>query len=255
MEPVVAKEQAGFLSRWSSRKTDVLKGKPLDEPVRPAQPMPGLTVQAPVATASAELAAAGSKQSDSTKLSQAPQAPEVPETPEKLLSLDDVKLLTKDSDFKPFMAQNFGPEVRNAAMKKLFADPHFNVMDGLDIYIDDYSISDPIPESMLRQMTSAHFLKLFDDEDEKAENLALPEPSVQDNHSVLSAQPDPIAAQSTEPVDLATNIPVSTENLSPPELLPEAMNSTAIHKDHVHTDLRLQPDHAAQAPDIGRSTS
>jgi hypothetical protein len=29
--------------------------------------------------------------------------------------------------------------VKNAAMKKLFADPHFNVMDRLDIYIDDYS--------------------------------------------------------------------------------------------------------------------
>lgn len=248
----MAKEQAGFLSRWSSRKTDVLKGKPLDEPVRPAQPMPGLPVQALVAAETAEhvstvnAPATGSEPSNASKL---------PEVPEKLLSLDDVKLLTKDSDFKPFMAPNVGFEVRNAAMKKLFADPHFNVMDGLDIYIDDYSISDPIPESMLRQMTSAHFLKLFDDEDEKAENLALPEPSVQDNLNVLSAQPGPIAAQSTEPVDLATNLPVPTENLSPPELLPEAMNSTAIHKDHVHTDLRLQPDHAAQAPDIGRSTS
>ena len=30
-------------------------------------------------------------------------------------------------------------------MKKLFADPHYNVMDGLDVYIDDYSKPDPIP--------------------------------------------------------------------------------------------------------------
>jgi hypothetical protein len=37
------------------------------------------------------------------------------------------------------------PEVKNAAFKKLFADPHFNVMDGLDIYIDDYSKPDPLP--------------------------------------------------------------------------------------------------------------
>ena len=254
----MAKEQAGFLSRWSSRKTDVLKGKPLDEPVRPAQPLPGLTVQAPIATESAEHVStvnAPATGSDPSGASRLPEAPELPEVPEKLLSLDDVKLLTQDSDFKPFMAQNVGAEVRNAAMKKLFADPHFNVMDGLDIYIDDYSISDPIPESMLRQMTSAHFLKLFDDEDEKAENLALPEPAVQDNLNVLSAQPGPIAAQSTEPVDLATNVPVSTENLSPPDLLPEAINSAAIHKDHDYTDLRLQPDHAAQAPDFGRSTS
>jgi cell division septation protein DedD len=55
--------------------------------------------------------------------------------------------------------------VRNAAMKKLFTDPHYNVMDRLDIYIDDYSLPDPLPESMLRQMASAKFLNLFDDED------------------------------------------------------------------------------------------
>ena len=30
-------------------------------------------------------------------------------------------------------------------MKKLFSDPHFNVMDGLDTYIDDYGKPDPIP--------------------------------------------------------------------------------------------------------------
>ena len=38
----------------------------------------------------------------------------------------------------------------NAALKKLFSDPHFNVMDGLDTYIDDYGKPDPIPPSMLR---------------------------------------------------------------------------------------------------------
>ena len=44
-------------------------------------------------------------------------------------------------------------------MKKLFADPHFNVMDGLDTYIDDYAKPDPIPPAMLRQLASAKFLK------------------------------------------------------------------------------------------------
>jgi hypothetical protein len=35
-------------------------------------------------------------------------------------------------------------------------------MDGLDIYIDDYSIADPIPPEMLAQMNQARGL-LFDD--------------------------------------------------------------------------------------------
>jgi hypothetical protein len=40
-------------------------------------------------------------------------------------------------------------------MKKLFSDPHFNVMDGLDSYIADYGKPDPIPLSMLRLMNQS----------------------------------------------------------------------------------------------------
>ena len=42
--------------------------------------------------------------------------------------------------------------VRRAALKKLFSDARFNVMDGLDIYIDDYSKEDPIPPALLAQL-------------------------------------------------------------------------------------------------------
>ena len=53
--------------------------------------------------------------------------------------------LTPDSDFTQFLRQEISEEVRRKAMKTLFADPHFNVMDGLDTYIDDYSVSEPDP--------------------------------------------------------------------------------------------------------------
>ena len=75
--------------------------------------------------------------------------------------------LGPDSDFGQFLRQEISEEVRRKAMKTLFADPHFNVMDGLDIYIDDYSISDPIPEAMLATLTQARGL-LFDAPDEAA---------------------------------------------------------------------------------------
>ena len=70
------------------------------------------------------------------------------------------------------MGQGVAPEVKNAAMKKLFADPHFNVMDRMDIYIDDYSQPDPLPLAMLRQMNGAKFLNLFEDEDKDKAALA-----------------------------------------------------------------------------------
>jgi hypothetical protein len=53
-------------------------------------------------------------------------------------------------------------------MKKMFSDPHFNVMDGLDIYIDDYSKPDPIPLEMLKRMVQSDMLNIFrKDGDEK----------------------------------------------------------------------------------------
>ena len=66
--------------------------------------------------------------------------------------------LTPDSDFGQFMRQEISEEVRRKAMKTLFADPRFNVMDGLDTYIDDYSISDPIPPEMMAMLTQAKTL-------------------------------------------------------------------------------------------------
>ena|SRR2546426_1305271 len=223
----MAEDTGGFLGRWARRKHDALQGKPLDEPVQ----VP-VVVPAPSAATPADTPPAGAQEA---------------ELPEKTLSLDDVKLLTKDSDFKPFMAGNVGPEVRNAAMKKLFADPHFNVMDGLDIYIDDYSKADPIPESMLRQMASAKFLKLFDDEEEgDKQALAGTPPRESANNPTAET-----VAQSYERPDTASSDAMSPVNPRQPESLPE-LDSEASQPDHAHTDLQLQPDHAPPAPDAGR---
>jgi hypothetical protein len=159
-------------------------------------------------------------------------------------TLDDVRLLTPQSDFKPFMAPDVDPEVKNAAMKKLFADPHYNVMDGLDTYIDDYSKPDPLPESMLRQMVSAKFLNLFDDEEEKTD----PGKQTARDNAGPSASPFPEAATPTEePADRLAEVPASTAAV--PTASPQIKT-----EDHAHTDLRLQQDHATGAAGSGRGT-
>jgi hypothetical protein len=86
--------------------------------------------------------------------SQAPSGP----------TLADVAELTPESDFRPFVARHVVPAVKNAAFKKLFADPHFNIMDGLDIYIDDYSQPSPLLPEDLQQMVAAKFMKLVQDD-------------------------------------------------------------------------------------------
>lgn len=82
------------------------------------------------------------------------------------VELPAIESLTPDADFTPFMAREVDPALRNQAMKKLFSDPHFNAMDGLDVYIDDYSKPDPLPLAMLRKLHQAKSLFLFEGEDE-----------------------------------------------------------------------------------------
>ena len=56
-----------------------------------------------------------------------------------------------------------------SALKKLFADPHFNRMDGLDIYIDDYTKPDPMPRAMLARLNQSRLLGLFEEDEEERE--------------------------------------------------------------------------------------
>ncbi len=86
--------------------------------------------------------------------------------------LPDIATLSGDSDFSPFMRASVDPGLRVAALKKLFADPRFNQMDGLDVYIDDYGKPDPLPPGMLRRLEQGRSLGLFQDDEEGLEQVA-----------------------------------------------------------------------------------
>ena len=161
----------GFLSRWAKRKADARSG------VAPAETRAG-SVDAP-----AQPLVETGEPTPAPPTSPAAVAPQTPPTPAAasvvepppLPTMADVARLTRSSDFSSFVQPGVDPSVSNAAMKKLFTDPRYNVMDGLDTYIDDYSTPDPIPLAMLRRMNQAAFLGLFDREAE-AENDAHSEP-------------------------------------------------------------------------------
>lgn len=85
----------------------------------------------------------------------APSPAVTPASQDQPPELPPVDALNMDSDFRGFLHPKVDETLRREALKKLFHEPHFNVMDGLDIYIDDYSVSDPIPEAMLKQMKHA----------------------------------------------------------------------------------------------------
>jgi hypothetical protein len=140
--------ETSFLSRWSRRKAAVREGKAVAaEPVSPPA--------APVAVPA---------KADTTAGAAVPEA-EAPPAP----TLADVAMLKPGDSVARFVAQGVDETVKRAALKTLFADPHFNVMDGLDIYIDDYSKPDPIPPDVLRRLRQSETLGLFDPIEEAEE--------------------------------------------------------------------------------------
>ena len=145
-------EESGFLSRWARRKAQVREGTVVDEAPAPPARTPEPVAPAPVVpVVPVESTAPAEPRQDK------PPAP----------TLADVAALNRDSDYRRFVASGVDPEVKNAALGKLFSDPHFNVMDGLDTYIDDYGKPDPLPAGMLRQMVQSQLLGLFSDEEDE----------------------------------------------------------------------------------------
>jgi hypothetical protein len=60
-----------------------------------------------------------------------------------------------------YLAAGADKAVRRAALKQLLSDPHFQQMDGLDVYIGDYTRPDPLTAAMRAGL--AHARGLLDD--------------------------------------------------------------------------------------------
>lgn len=95
-------DEGGFLTRWSRRKRAAEAGQPLPEPTPPAPP--------------------------------AEPAPPP-------LDLPDPATLSFDDDFTAYLGAQVPAALKRAALARLFADPSFNEMDGLDVYIEDYNLA------------------------------------------------------------------------------------------------------------------
>ena len=233
-------EEGGFLSRWSRRKAQLREGQPLpSEP--PAPVVPGRasvavgTGKGAVAAQPAAGTGAVAEGAIPASTAAAPQAPDKP-----ALTLADVDKLGADSNFAPFAARDVDPQVRNAAMKKLFhADPHFNVMDGLDVYIGDYHTPDPLPKAIMRTMLQARSLGLLDDE---LIDQDKPEPDEADG---VSAHADTLRTHENadlqlQPDDAAGPTSAGGGAEPGPECSPESERSPDAGQDGHPSDARLR---------------
>jgi len=127
----------GFsLRRWSRRKLDASRAAATPPVPAPAPaPAPDLSSQPAVVPPPAG------------ERGEAPGDPAAP--------LPPVESLDFNSDFKQFLGPKVEETVKRAALRKLFQDPRFNVIDGLDVYLDDYSIPDPIEPEAVRALQHA----------------------------------------------------------------------------------------------------
>lgn len=132
MPPEEKTPEAFSLKRWSRRKLEAARESAAAESEVRVAPIAAQDASVPLAAVPPMPVAAS----------------EVP--------LPPVDSLTIDSDFTAFLQPKVDEALKRQALKKLFADPHFNVMDGLDVYIDDYTKSDPIPPDILERLMK-HF--------------------------------------------------------------------------------------------------
>jgi hypothetical protein len=235
---MAAEDEGNFFSRWSRRKVQVRSGQPLpvDPTVVPAvhapSPAAGPARVAVVAPSAPSPAAGPEEPADRANAPTAEAAPP--------LTLDDVARITPKDDFSPFMARQVSPEVRNAAVKKLFTDPHFNVMDGLDIYIDDYSKPSPLSAADMAQMVGAQFLKLVDEPAKAEQPPGVPPPVTPP--ATASAEP---SAETTTPDTHTVAAQTAEDTRATDAATPEEIQDD-------HADLQLQPDHAPEPQGPGR---
>jgi hypothetical protein len=207
----------GLFSRWAKRKHDVAAANEKD-----VAPMP-VSVSANAAAATANVTA------NATASPAAPAAPATPATSgtasSKAQPLPSIESLTPESDFAPFMAKDVAPDMRNQAMKKLFTNPHYNVMDGLDIYIDDYGKPDPLPEGWLQLMNQSKTLRLFETIEEEAARLGIDAAAPQKASIAATAQSEHAAAMDDVAAVPSTQVAVdgvsTTDQEQPSRDIPE----------------------------------
>ena len=173
-----------FISRWSRRKIQARSDTGRVAPTADAVPAPA---ESPVPTTPS-----------AKTLDPAPPEP-----------LPPVESLTPESDFTPFMKPDVDKDVKREALKTLFQDPRFNVMDGLDVYIDDYSKPDPLPEGWLEKMNAMKYLGVFA---EPAEGEKKPAPA--------GAEPLPkaVAEQALGAPEAAASLDTASVTNPPPDV-------------------------------------
>src|SRR5437868_8256794 len=185
------------LRRWSQRKLESARAE-VQPPAQPAPPPvdASVAVQTPVGAVHSAVERTGSA---------------LVSTQSANADLPAIESLTIDSDFAPFFKPQVDESIKRAALKQLFRDPRFNIMDGLDTYIDDYTQPDPIPSAMLEDLMQRRVFFPTSAESDPRERV-VDEPPRDHAASCVEAIAPPIAPDAPPPsVALAAPVDASQD--------------------------------------------
>ena len=207
----MSQDEESFLSRWSRRKHEARR-----EEAAESAPVAEAPVEAPETSAAADV------QADTTLPASASVAPA--ELPPELPPLDSLDGLR--SDYQAFLDKAVDEDTRRSALKKLFGDPHFNQMDGLDVYVDDYTQFEPMPAAM--RLSLRHAREFLLDSERLAMGLgpthgAEGMTTAPAAPALAATEPDPAASAEGATADpSATNAPVTAAHVADATPTPEA---------------------------------
>lgn len=141
----------GFLSRWSRRKREA---------------------DAPEQLANVDARAAESEIAERLRRDSVEPANEKTDA-----DMAPIESLGENSDYSPFLSPKVSQKLRSVALRQLFHMAGFNIRDGLDDYDDDFTVFEPLGDTITADMRhqmerekekeEQRLAKLADDESEK----------------------------------------------------------------------------------------
>ncbi|MFK8075770.1 MAG: DUF3306 domain-containing protein [Granulosicoccus sp.] len=144
----------GFLRRWSTRKREAANSSTIEDWPNKEAPIelsfPDIDVDAGISP----LTSVEKTHQDSEQVSAQP-IEEVDAETEPLLTDADmppIESLTASSDVSAFFNKGVSAALRKAALRYVFQQPEFNVRDGLNDYDGDYTVFEPLGDTITSDM-------------------------------------------------------------------------------------------------------
>jgi hypothetical protein len=183
------------LRRWSMRKHQA------------ARPAPDVPLPSSVPAAAAQVPPADLAPPVATDPAPVPEASPLP----------SIESLSFESDFAAFLRPQVDETLKRQALKKLFSDSRFNVMDGLDIYIDDYTKADPISPELVRQLVQGRGIFGLHDEPRAPGDEGIDKGAVDGPLATASTTVTPAVIPAEAPAAVAPPAPDGTVPAAPTE--------------------------------------